>query len=107
MTDVDRLLGMDAVELAGVTFMVIFDGARLGQEVPFGKLRKCLTVEFGKATFADGGSFALDAVELEIALIYGQARVAARRSSGPLVLLPRGLQLLAAPDPVAALREYL
>lgn len=105
--DVEKLLSMDAVELAAHAFVATFTGVKLGREAAAGKVRRWLRQEFGKPRFGEVIDSTFDAVSVEIHLIFEQARVAARRSNGPLILLPRGVRLLDAPDPVAALREFL
>lgn len=104
--DFEKLLSTDAVELAARSFVAAFTGVKLGQEIAAGKVRKWLKEEFGSPRWGESDTI-LTAVMVEIHLIFEQSRVAARRSSGPLILLPRGLRLLDAPDPVAALREFL
>lgn len=105
--DVEKLLSMDAVELAAHAFVAIFTGVKLGREAASGRVKKWLRQEFGKPRWTEVTDYTFEAVTLEIHLIFEQARVAVRRSNGPLTLLPRGVRLLDAPDPVAALREFL
>ncbi|GAA3588382.1 hypothetical protein [Kribbella ginsengisoli] len=105
--EIAKMLSTDAVELAARSFVVIFAGAHLGREIASGKITKWLKQEFGKPRWTEANTHAYDAVSIELELIYERTRVAARRHSGPLILLPRGIQLLAAPDPITALREYL
>ncbi len=43
----------------------------------------------------------------DIERLYERARVASSNNTGQLVLLPRGVRLQTAADPIAALRELL
>jgi hypothetical protein len=104
--DYDKLLSTDAVELAAHSFVAAFTGVKLGQEVASGKVAKWLKQEFGSPRWGESDT-TFSAVMVEIHLIFEQARVAGRQPAGPLILLPRGVRLLEAPDPVAALREFL
>jgi hypothetical protein len=104
---VEKLLAADVVTLAAHAFVAIFTGVKLGCPAGSGKLRRWLVVEFGKPQRTEDATFTFDAVTDEIKLIFERARVASRQSTGQLMLLPRGVQLLDAPDPVAALREFL
>ncbi|NEA31670.1 hypothetical protein [Streptomyces sp. SID13031] len=105
--EIQRMLATDIVVLAARSFVALFPGVYLGRDLGPGKIRKWLREEFGKPRWTETNTYAFDALTVEIELIYERARVAARKSGGQLILLPRGLQLLAAPDPVAALRELL
>jgi hypothetical protein len=105
--EIEKMLAADAVVLAAHCFVAIFPGVRLGEEIASGNIRRWLKQQFGNPRWTEVDTYAYDAVSVELELIYERARVAARRHSGPLVLLPRGVQLLAAPNPVAALRELL
>ena len=104
---VEQLLAADPIDLAGRSFVAIFAHVELGQEVSRQKVMNWLVQEFGKWRWTPRSNRAYEAVIREIELIYEQARVASRRSSGTLVLLPRGVRLGDAPDPVTALRELL
>lgn len=105
--EIQRMLATDIVVLAAQSFVALFPGIYLGKHLGSGKVRKWLRQEFGKPRWTEGNTYAFDALTAEIELIYERARVASRDASGQLMLLPRGLQLLAAPDPVAALRELM
>ncbi|MEV6413479.1 hypothetical protein [Kribbella sp. NPDC051718] len=105
--EIERMLAADIVVLAAQSFVALFPGLYLGKQLGSGKIRKWLRQEFGKPRWTEGNTYAFDALTSEIELIYERARLASRQPSGQLMLLPRGVQLLAAPDPVAALREYL
>ncbi|WP_405055725.1 hypothetical protein OG474_23620 [Kribbella sp. NBC_01505] len=104
----DRLLAADPVELAAKSFVVIYTWGQLGATIPRQKIMNWLVQEFGKPRWND--RVALDsynAVLFELVLIYEQARIAIRRTDGSVTLLPRGVRLRGAPDPVSALRELL
>jgi hypothetical protein len=105
--EIQRMLATDIVVLAAQSFVALFPGVELGRHLGSGKVLKWLRQEFGKPRWTEANTYAFDALTAEIELIYERARVASRESSGQLMVLPRGLQLIAAPDPVAALREYL
>lgn len=105
--EIARMLATDVVVLAAHCFVAIFPGVKLGREVASGQVRKWLRQEFGKPRWTDANTYAFNALMLELELIFERARIAARQHHGPLILLPRGLQLLDAKDPVAALRELL
>jgi hypothetical protein len=105
--EVERLLDTDVVTLAAHAFVATFTGVKLGRNSASGKVLKSLKKQFGDPRWTDANYQIFEAVALEIQLVFERARVAARTTSGPLVLLPRGVGLLAAPDPVAALRELL
>lgn len=105
--EIERMLATDAVELAANCFVAIFPGVQLGRELASGKIRKWLKQQFGNPRWTEANTYAFDAVTAELLLIFERARVAYRQISGTLLLLPRGVQLLDAPDPVAALRELL
>ncbi|MEV8374858.1 hypothetical protein AB0P21_19125 [Kribbella sp. NPDC056861] len=104
---VEKLLTADVVTLAAHAFVATFTGVKLGHTVGSGRVRRWLVLEFGKPSWTEEATYAFDAVTDEIKLIFERARVASRQSSGQLMLLPRGVQLLDAPDPVEALREFL
>lgn len=105
--DIELMLDADPVQLAGSIFGSVFEGVRLGRETASGKVRKQLRVRFGNPRWSDPDSEVYDAVALQTILLWERALVASRIHSGPLLLLPRGIRLLSAPDPVAALREFL
>lgn len=104
--DIERLLGADVVVTAAHAFMATFEGTKLGKQVQSVQVVKSIRKQFG-FRWNDPADYIVIAVAREIELLYEQARVAYRNSSGQLVLLPRGTRLLTAPDPVAALRELL
>jgi hypothetical protein len=106
-TDIETMLDADPVVLGGSIFGAVFAGVKLGHETASGKVRKQLRTRFGNPRWSDPDSQVYDAVALQTILLWERALVASRIHSGPLVLLPRGVRLLAAPDPVAALREFL
>jgi hypothetical protein len=105
--EVERLLDTDVVTLAGHAFVATFTGVKLGRNSASGKVLKSLKKQFGDPRWTDANYQIFEAVALEIQLVFEQARVAARMTTGQLKLLPRGARLLNAPDPVAALRELL
>lgn len=104
---IEQLLAADPIDLAARSFVAIFADIELGQDVARQKVMNWLVQEFGKWRWTPRSNRAYEAVIREIELIYEQARIASRRSNGPLLLLPRGVRLRDAPDPVAALRELL
>lgn len=106
-TDIEAMLDADPVELGGSIFAAVFAGAALGSETASGKVRKQLRTRFGNLRWTDPGGGEYEAVALQTILLWERALVAGRTSTGTLRLLPRGARLLAAPDPVAGLREYL
>ncbi|TCC20646.1 hypothetical protein [Kribbella sindirgiensis] len=106
-TDIGQMLDADPFELAGSIFGAVFAGVAIGDQTAYGRVRKQLRARFGNPRWSDPHSGVYDAVALQTTLVWERALVATRAHSGVLVLLPRGTRLLAAPDPVAALREFL
>ena len=104
--DVERLLAADVVVVAAHAFVATFVGVKLGKQSQSSWVVKSIRKQFG-FRWNDPADYIVNAVALEIELLYEQARVASRNNSGQLVLLPRGARLLQAPDPVAGLRELL
>jgi hypothetical protein len=104
--DVEKLLAADAVEIAAHAFVATFEGTKLGRQAASMRVHKAVRKQFG-FSWNDPNDHITKAVALEAELLFEQARVAYRTTSGPLILLPRGIRLLEAPDPVAALREFL
>ncbi|TDD58930.1 hypothetical protein E1263_17255 [Kribbella antibiotica] len=106
--EVERLLAADPVEMAAKSFVAIVTWSQLGDSFTRQQIMKWLTQEFGKPRWNDQLALkAYNAVIFELELIYEQARIAARRSDGSVTILPRGVRLRDAPDPVTALRELL
>ena len=105
--DIEEMLDADPVQLAGSIFGAVFAGVATGAETAYGQVRKQLRARFGNPRWSDPDSHVYDAVALQTLLVWQRALVAARAHGGTLVLLPRGTRLLTAPDPVAALREFL
>lgn len=103
---VEALLGEDILPLAAGTFVVTFAGVGLGRERARNTLDKEINRRFGKPRGSDA-HYAYKAVILQIVLIWEQARIAARTSTGGLTLLPDGRRLLDTTDPIAALRALL
>lgn len=103
---VQALLGEEVLPLAASTFVVTFTGVGLGRERARNVLDKEIYRRFGKPRGSDA-SYAYKAVILQIVLIWEQARIAARASTGGLTLLPNGARLLDAPDAVDELRALL
>lgn len=103
---VQALLGEEVLPLAATTFVVTFKGVGLGRERARNVLDKEIYRRFGKPRGSDA-YYAYQAVILQIVLIWEQARIAARVSTGGLTLLPNGARLLDAPDAVDDLRALL
>lgn len=104
--DIEKLLAADVVVIAAHAFVATFEGTWLGRQAQSMRVVKSVRKQFG-FRWNDPNDHIFKAVALEIELLFEHARVASRNNSGQLVLLPRGAQLLKAPDPVAALRELL
>jgi hypothetical protein len=104
--EIEKLLASDVVTLAAHAFVATFTGVKLGRQAASGKVLKSLKAQFGNPRWTDANYQIFEAVSVEIQLVFERTRVTARTPSGPL-LLPRGVRLLEAPDPVAALRELL
>lgn len=103
---VETLLGEEIVSLAASTFVTVFTGVGLGREQARNRVDKELHRRFGKPRGSDG-RHAYEAVVLQIVLIWEQARVAARSTTGPLILLPDGARLLNSTNPADDLRALL
>ncbi len=105
--EIEKLLAADVVTLAAQAFVATFTGVQLGKNSASGKVLKSVRQQFGNPRWTDANYHVFEAVSLEIQLVFEQARVAVRLSSGQLKLLPRGARLLNAADPASALRELL
>ncbi|MFI6337754.1 hypothetical protein [Streptomyces sp. NPDC050535] len=103
---VEALLGEEILPLAVGTFVVTFTGVGLGRDRARNVLDKEIYRRFGKPRGSDA-HHAYKAVILQIVLIWEQARIAARASTGGLTLLPDGARLLDATDAVDGLRALL
>jgi len=103
---VEALLGEEILPLAAGTFVVTFAGVGLGRERARNVVDKEIHRRFGKPRGSDA-YYAYRAVILQIVLIWEQARIAARLSTGGLTLLPDGARLLDATDAVDGLRALL
>jgi hypothetical protein len=106
-TDIEAMLDTDGTALAATTFVAVFTGVRLGRETASGGVRKHLRATFGNPRWNAADGHVYDAMALQTILLWERAGVAGRLHSGVLQLLPRGVRLLGAPDPVTALRELL
>jgi hypothetical protein len=105
-TGVEALLSEEIVALAASTFAVVFTDVGLGRGQARNRVDKELHRRFGKPRTSDA-RHAYQAVILQIVLIWERAGIAARTSSGPLVLLPDGARLLDATDAAHELRALL
>lgn len=103
---VEALLGEEIVPLAAGTFVVTFAGVGLGRQRARNVLDKEIYRRFGKSRGSDA-YYAYQAVIVQIVLIWEQARISARASTGGLTLLPDGARLLAATDTADELRALL
>ncbi|SFY44423.1 hypothetical protein OH786_34715 (plasmid) [Streptomyces atratus] len=105
-TGAEALLGEEILPLAARTFVMTFTGVGLGRWQARNVVDKEIYRQFGKPGRGDA-HHAYQAVILQIVLIWEQARVAARASTGGLILLPDGVRLLGAADAVDELRALL
>jgi hypothetical protein len=105
-TGVEALLNEEIVALAASTFVVVFTGVGLGREQARNRVDKELYGRFGKPRGTDA-HHAYQAVILQIVLVWERAGIAARTTTGPLVLLPDGARLLNATDAARELRTLL
>ncbi|MEV5493530.1 hypothetical protein AB0L47_37140 [Streptomyces bobili] len=80
------LLGEEIVPLAAGTFVVTFAGVGLGRQRARNVLDKEIYRRFGKPRGSDA-YYAYQAVIVQIVLIWEQARISARTSTGGLTLL--------------------
>lgn len=104
---VQAMLDADIITVAAEAFAPTFTGVKLGREAISTKVTKHLRRQFGNPRWTDPDGPAYDAVALQVILLWERAGVAGRGHTAQLMLLPRGLALLEAPDPVTALREFL
>ncbi|WP_410614388.1 hypothetical protein [Amycolatopsis sp. lyj-109] len=102
----EALLSEAILPLAASTFVVTFTGVGLGRERARNVLDKEIYRRFGKPRGSDA-HHAYQAVIVQIVLIWEQALLAARTSSGPLRLLPDGARVLAATDPLGEVHTLL
>jgi hypothetical protein len=102
----EALLGAAIRPLAASTFVVTFSGVGLGRERARNVLDKEIYRRFGKPRGTDA-HHAYQGVIVQIVLIWEQALLAARTTSGPLQLLPDGARALAAADPLSELHALL
>ncbi|HWD78520.1 MAG TPA: hypothetical protein VG497_06560 [Kribbella sp.] len=105
--DIESMLDADPTAVAATAFGAVFVGVELGKETASGRVRKHLRATYGSPRWSDPDGNVYDAVALQTILLWERAAVAGRAYSGQLVLLPRGVRLLAAPDPITALAELL
>ncbi|MEU7749262.1 hypothetical protein [Nonomuraea sp. NPDC049158] len=105
-TGVEALLNEEIVALAASTFVVVFTGVGLGREQARNRVDKELYGRFGKPRGSDA-HYAYRAVILQIVLLWERAGIAARATTGPLILLPDGARLLNATDAARELRTLL
>ncbi|GAA1283094.1 hypothetical protein [Saccharothrix xinjiangensis] len=103
---VEALLSAAIRPLAASTFVATFTGVGLGRERGRNVLDKEIYRRFGKPRNSDA-HHTYQAVIVQIVLIWEQALLAARSSHGPLLLLPDGVRVLAATDPLGELHTLL
>lgn len=103
---VEALLGEEILPLAADTFVVTFTEVELGRQRARNVLDKEIYRRFGKPRGSDA-YYAYQAVTLQIVLVWEQARLSARASTGGLILLPDGARLLDATDATDELRALL
>jgi hypothetical protein len=107
MTSLQAMLDADIVTVAAEAFVPTFTGVELARSAMSAKVTKHLRRQFGNPRWNDPNGLVYEAVTLQVVLLWERAGVAGRAHTGYLMLLPRGVALLAAPNPITALREFL